>query len=104
MFFASFEKMFLLIGIIAAVWYGFRFVGAIERARARGQQAEQQARARRPTQSASSGAANGRAADSRAAGTQMANVEETIRCRACGAFVPARQPSRCGRGDCPFPA
>jgi hypothetical protein len=99
MFFASFEKIFLLIGIIAAVWYGFRFVGALERARARGQRAQQQTRARRPTQSANSGAAK-----SRASNTQMANVEETIRCRVCGAFVPARQPSRCGRADCPFPA
>lgn len=99
MFFASFEKLFLLIGIIAVVWYGFRFVGAIERVRARGQQAQQQARARRSAQSA-----NGRAANGRSANAQMANVEETIRCRVCGAFVPARQPSRCGRGDCPFPA
>jgi hypothetical protein len=99
MFFASFEKLFLLIGIIAVVWYGFRFVGAIERARARGQEAEQRARAQRSTQSAKRGAPNGRAANS-----QMANVEETIRCRVCGAFVPARQPSCCGRGDCPFAA
>jgi len=99
MFFASFEKLFLLIGIIAAVWYGFRFMGAVERARARGQRAQQQARGRRPAQPADRGTASGRNAAS-----QMANVEETIRCRVCGAFVPARQPSRCGRGDCPFPA
>ncbi len=99
MFFASFEKLFLLIGIIAVVWYGFRFAGAIERARSRGRQAEQQARGRRPAQSANRGAANGRAASA-----NMASVEETIRCRVCDAFVPARLPSRCGRGDCPFSA
>jgi hypothetical protein len=104
MFFASFEKMFLLIGIIAAVWYGFRIFGAIERARARGQQAERQARARHAAQSANTGAASRGAANGRTTDARMANVEETIRCRTCGAFVPARQPSRCGRGDCPFPA
>jgi hypothetical protein len=97
MFFASFEKIILLIGIIAAVWYGFRFVSVLERVRARGREAQQQAR--RPNPSASRGTANARSTS-----TPVANVEETIRCRACGAFVPARQPLRCGRGDCPFPA
>jgi hypothetical protein len=95
MFFASFEKLFLLIGIIAAVWYGFRFMSVLERVRARGQQAQQQSR--RPNPAAS-------AANARPTNRATANVEETIRCRTCGAFVPARQPSRCGKGDCPFPA
>ena len=93
MFFASFEKLILLIGIIAAVWYGFKFVSVLERVRARGRQAQQQAR--RPNPSASS-------TNARSTNRPMANVEETIRCRTCGAFVPARQPSRCGRADCPF--
>ena len=95
MFFASFEKLFLLIGIIAAVWYGFRFMSMVERVRARGQQAQQQARRPNP--------AAGKTANGRSPSRPAANVEETIRCRTCGAFVPARQPSRCGRGDCPFP-
>ncbi len=97
MFLASFEKLFLLAGIIAVVWYGFRFVSVLERVRARGRQAQQ--RARRPNPSAGGGTANARSTS-----TNVANVEETIRCRACGAFVPARQPLRCGRADCPFPA
>jgi len=98
MFFASFEKLILLIGIIAAVWYGFKFVSVLERVRARGRQAQQaQQQARRPNPSAS-------ATNARSTNRPMANVEETIRCRACGAFVPARQPLRCGRADCPFPA
>jgi len=100
MFFASFEKLFLLIGIIVAVWYGFKFVSVLERVRARGQQAQRaQQQARRPNPSATGGPANARSAN-----RPVANVEETIRCRTCGAFVPARQPSRCARGDCPFPA
>ena len=28
---------------------------------------------------------------------------ETVRCRTCGAYVPADRPAACGRGDCPFP-
>lgn len=82
MFFASFEKIFLLIGIIAAVWYGFRFLGALDRARKQAERVAKQApRQRRP---------------------DVANVEDTVKCRVCGAYVPARQPTRCNRSDCPF--
>lgn len=75
-------KLIVLIGIIAAVWYGFRFVGALDRAR---KQAERAAK-RAPRQ---------RRGD-------VANVEDTIKCRVCGAYVPARQPTRCNRSDCPL--
>ena len=96
MFLASFEKLFLLAGIIAVVWYGFRFVGASS---ASGPVAGG------PSSRPGSGPLGGRGtANARSTSTNVANVEETIRCRACGAFVPARQPLRCGRADCPFPA
>ena len=29
--------------------------------------------------------------------------EETVLCKACGAYVVAREPAACGRTDCPFP-
>jgi hypothetical protein len=79
-------KLIVLIGIIAAVWYGFRFLGAVDRAR---RQAERTAR-QAPRQA------------QRQTRADVANVEDTLKCRVCGAYVPARQPSRCARSDCPF--
>jgi hypothetical protein len=76
-------KLIVLIGIIVAVWYGFRLVGALDRARKQADRMTKQA----PRQQ--------RRAD-------VANVEDTVKCRVCGAYVPARQPTRCNRGDCPF--
>ena len=84
MFLASFEKLFLLIGIIVAVWYGFKFFSAVERATGQARQAPRQ----------------GTRASARP--TQTAEIEETSKCRVCGAYVPARQPSRCNRSECPF--
>jgi hypothetical protein len=78
----SLPKLIVLVGIIIAVWYGFRFLGTVERVR---RQAERVAK-QRPRQ---------RRAD-------VANVEDTLKCRICGAYVPARQPTRCSRSDCPF--
>ena len=67
----SLPKLILLIGIIVVVWYVFRFLGQVDRAR---QQAAREA----------------------------AKVEDMVKCRTCGAYVPVRNPSRCGRNDCPF--
>jgi hypothetical protein len=78
----SLPKLIVLIGIVMAVWYGFRFLGALDRARKQAERVARQA----PRQ---------RRAD-------VANVEDTVKCRMCGAYVPARQPSRCNRSDCPF--
>jgi hypothetical protein len=86
----SLPKLFILIAVIAAVWYGFRFLGRIDRLR---QEAARAAR-RQAGQRRSGAAAGGRG--------DVAQVEDTLKCRVCGAYVPARQPSRCGRSDCPF--
>ena len=78
----SLPKLIVLIAIIMAIWYGFRLVGELDKAR---RQAERVAKQATP---------KGR--------DSTANVEETVRCRVCGAYVPARQPTRCNRSDCPF--
>jgi hypothetical protein len=75
-------KLIVLIGIIVAVWYGFRFLGAVDRARRQAERVAKQAPGQRRT--------------------DVANVEDTLKCRICGAYVPARQPTRCNRSDCPF--
>lgn len=88
----SLPKLILLIGIIVVVWYVFRFLGQVDRAR---QQAAREA--------AKAAAARGHR---RTAGREprggVAQVEDMVKCRTCGAYVPVRSPSRCGRNDCPF--
>jgi hypothetical protein len=85
----SLPKLILLILVVAAVWYGFRFLGTIERARKQAERAMRQGAARQ---------AAGRARTN----PDLSRVEDTVKCRVCGAYVPVRQPARCGRADCAF--
>ena len=88
----SLPKLILLIGIIVVVWYVFRFLGQVDRAR---QQAAREA--------AKAAAARGhRRTAGRESRGGVAQVEDMVKCRTCGAYVPVRNPSRCGRNDCPF--
>jgi hypothetical protein len=88
----SLPKLILLIGIIVVVWYVFRFLGQVDRAR---QQAAREA--------AKAAAARGhRPTAGRESRGGVAQVEDMVKCRTCGAYVPVRSPSRCGRNDCPF--
>ncbi len=87
----SLPKLIVLIGIITAIWYGFRLVGALDRARRQADRMAQQGARQAPGQAPP----NQRRAD-------VASVEDTVKCRVCGAYVPARQPSRCNRSECPF--
>jgi len=80
----SLSKILVLVAIIALVWFGFRFIGRLDQAR------KQEVRRQKQ---------GGRAAD---ATRQHAGVEETVRCRVCGAFVAARGATSCGRADCPY--
>jgi hypothetical protein len=88
----SLPKLILLIGIIVVVWYVFRFLGQVDRAR---QQAAREA--------AKAAAAKGhRRTTGRESRGGVAKVEDMVKCRTCGAYVPVSSPSRCGRNDCPF--
>ncbi|MGE4219858.1 MAG: hypothetical protein AB7G39_10460 [Alphaproteobacteria bacterium] len=69
----SFWKLVVLIGTLAAVWYGFRAVGRMQRAR-------------RPNV--------GR--------TAPETVAEMQACRVCGTYVVAAAARGCGRADCPY--
>lgn len=75
----SLSKILVFVAIIAIVWFGFRLIGRLDKAR-------QQA-ARKP-------------APERA--KPRPSVEETVRCRVCDAFVAARGATSCGRADCPY--
>lgn len=79
MFGFGLTKLLVLVAIIAAVWYGFKFVGRLDDAR------REQQGGRSPRQAAASGR----------------DVEDTVECPVCGAYVVARSADPCDRPDCP---
>ena len=81
MFGFGFSKLAVLIGIVVAVWYGFKFIGQLDRAR-------KQARANKPPR--------------RSGGGNTPEVEDTVQCPTCGAYVVAKAASPCERPDCPY--
>ncbi len=89
----SLQKLLVLAAVIAAVWYGFKFVGRLQDAR----EAEQKLRAggtRQPK-------ARWRRAKQPAA-PEAPQAEDMVECAVCQAYVPARGASRCERPDCPY--
>ena len=86
MFGFSIQKLVVLAAVIAAVWYGFKFVGRLERAR--------KDAAKRGTTASSGGGASSKSAAPR-------DAEEMVSCPVCGDYVAARGASACDRTDCP---
>ena len=95
MFGFSLPKLIVLAGIVLIVWYGFKLIGRIQALR----DAETKRQARDARVRRHAGDDGGRAA-STAAGSE---VEETVKCRVCGAYVPVRGAVKCGQPGCPFP-
>ncbi len=81
MFGFGFSKLAVLVGIVVAVWYGFKYIGQLDKAR-------KQARANKPPRQSGGGTAP--------------DVEDTVQCPACGAYVVAKTASPCERPDCPY--
>lgn len=81
MFGFGFSKLAVLVGIVVAVWYGFKLVGRLDQAR------KQRQRGGNP------GARAGGAAP---------EVEDTVQCPVCKAYVVARSAGPCERPDCPY--
>jgi uncharacterized protein len=77
MFGVGLQKLILLIAIVTAVWYGFRFIGKIA--------AERKALQRE--------AARGRPAGR--------TVQDMVKCRLCGDYVPAAGVASCANANCP---
>ncbi len=77
MFGAGIQKLILLIAILTAVWYGFRFIGRLAAER---RALQRQARQNRPARHA---------------------VEDMVKCRLCGDYVPASGAGSCARAGCP---
>ena len=88
MFGFSLQKIIVLVAIVAAVWYGFKFLSRLDASR----KAEAKVRHEKG-KSKGKGKANPPAAD---------EPEDMVQCPVCQAYVPARASSNCGRDDCPY--
>lgn len=75
----SLGKLLVLAAVIALVWFGFRLLSRLEKAR------QEQAQVARSSRKAAKPA-----------------VEETVKCPVCSAYVAARGAGSCGRSDCPY--
>ena len=84
MFGFSLIKLLFTILAVIVVWQGFKLYRRREAARL----AEQR------RQSVDRGAAARASAD---------GIEQTQPCPVCGAYVPLRGATPCGRADCPYP-
>jgi hypothetical protein len=78
----SLSKLLLLLLVIAAVWFGFRYMGRVDAVRRALR--EELARRQQPQKA------------------PRVEAEDLVSCSACGAYVSARGASRCGRADCPW--
>ena len=76
MFGFSLTKLLVLAALIAAVWYGFRWVQRLQQV----QQAAEKDKVERGADPSS---------------------EDLVACSRCGVFVPARGGRSCDRADCP---
>lgn len=90
MFGFSLQKLIVLVGIVAAVWYGFKLFTRLQAAQ-KTDAALRQKSAKRPGAARSEG--RGEARD---------KAEDMVQCPVCQAYVPARSTSSCGRDDCPY--
>ncbi len=88
MFGFSFYKLLVLVAVIAAVWYGFKFIGRLQDQR----QADAKLRASAGRRSRVRGAED----------PEASQAEDMVTCPVCQAYVTARSAENCGRPDCPY--
>ncbi len=79
MFGFSLTKLLFTVAVIAAIWYGYKWIGRIKSMRAAGDKLG----GNRPR-------------------SGPAAVEDMIRCPVCDSFVAAPAATSCGREDCPY--
>ncbi len=77
-------KVLLLALVFLVVWYGWKYTKRVEQIR----------RALREEMERQRNAAPG--------ATRNLPAEDLIKCRSCGADVPAQSAAACGRADCPW--
>lgn len=87
MFGLSFGKFLILVAVVLAVWYGFRYLSRLDQIR--------QKRARPVDREAEPPRTEARTA------TQIP-TEDLIKCPVCATYVPARRTVSCGQPSCPY--
>jgi uncharacterized protein len=83
MFGLGVSKLLVLIIVVLAVWYGFKYVNRVEEVRRASLRRKPAGPARRDE--------------------RVIEAEDMVKCRSCGAYVTAKGATRCGRSDCPWP-
>ena len=86
----SIQKLLVLAAVVAIVWYGFKFLGKLQKARA--VEAKEHKKATRQT----------RKGRWRRAKDEALEAEVMVQCPVCEAYVPARGTAACDRPDCPY--
>ncbi len=86
----SLQKLLVLAAVVAIVWYGFKFLGKLQKARA--VEAKEQKKAPRQP----------RKGRWRRGKDEALEAEDMVQCPVCAAYVPARGGSACDRPDCPY--
>jgi uncharacterized protein len=86
-FHPSFQKLLVLALVVAIVWYGFKFLGRLKQTR----EAEARQRDLHSADDKNPASVGG-----------SLDVEETVQCRTCGAYVPAHGATNCGKAGCPY--
>lgn len=83
MFGFSIQKLIFTVAIILIVWYGFKFLGRIDKQRKARLKAERRQTAAKPQ--------------------PKDNTEDMTACPTCGTYVSLADARSCGRDDCPYP-
>ena len=83
----SIQKLIVLAAVVAAVWYGFKFLGRLQEQR----KAEAKLHEGKGAKSARKSTASQDAAKSKGG-----QVEDLVQCPACGAYIQAGSKCDCG--------
>ena len=96
----SMQKIIVFALICAALWLGFRFVGAV----ARRQKMEERKAKPSLRERLRRSAGHGGPMRAREAAREPVAEVDMVACRVCGDYVAAAGASSCGRKDCPYTA
>ena len=94
MFGLSLSKLIVLAVIIAAVWYGYKWLNRVSEMRKDEAESDRLDQKRRAAEADRASAAPV---------PSRGGAEDMESCRACGTYVSASSARACGRRECPYP-
>jgi uncharacterized protein len=103
MFGLSLSKLILLAVVIAAVWYGFKWLGRVDKMRKEAAGRDRVDQKKRMAEADRASAAPTPAASAGAPAGAAAGAEDMVACRTCGTYVLASAARNCGKAQCPYP-